>query len=155
MFSSIWANYSLLPIIFSLFSHESATVLLLKKNDLLTLCSRLYAYLPVLIYLRLTQLTRYCSALLFSSREEFLTFSLFLFFLQRGSVLTESSPPPLVGGRVGGLFEALSSSHCFFFHVASPCVISWHYLREDTHKKKCFFSVRNTKGVGRINPLDH
>ena len=28
-------------------------------------------------------------------------------------------------------------------------------LREDTHKKKFFFSGRATKGVGRVNPPDH
>ena len=27
-----------------------------------------------------------------------------------------------------------------------------HILREDTHKKKVFFSVGTTKGVGRVNP---
>ena len=95
MFSSIWANYSLLPIIFSLFSHESATVLLLKKNDLLTLCSRLYAYLPVLIYLRLTQLTRYCSALLFSSRgRAFNVFFVFVFSSERKRTYRVEPPSP-------------------------------------------------------------
>ena len=28
-------------------------------------------------------------------------------------------------------------------------------LREDTHKKKVFFSCRTTKGVGRVNLPDH
>ena len=34
-------------------------------------------------------------------------------------------------------------------------VIILVYLREDTHKKSCFFSGRATKGVGRVNPPDH
>ena len=29
------------------------------------------------------------------------------------------------------------------------------FLREDTYKKKVFFSGRTTKGVGRVNPPDH
>ena len=28
-------------------------------------------------------------------------------------------------------------------------------IREDTHKKMCFFSGRTTKGVGRVNSPDH
>ena len=28
-------------------------------------------------------------------------------------------------------------------------------FREDTHKKKFFFSGRATKGVGRVKPTDH
>ena len=29
------------------------------------------------------------------------------------------------------------------------------FLREDTHKKKCFFSGRTTKSVGWVNPPEH
>ena len=30
-----------------------------------------------------------------------------------------------------------------------------HSIREDTHKKSIFFSVRTTKGVGMVNAPDH
>ena len=33
-------------------------------------------------------------------------------------------------------------------------ILSFHFLREDTHKK-VLFSGRTTKGVGRVNPRDH
>ena len=34
-------------------------------------------------------------------------------------------------------------------------VVNCERIREDTHKKKCFYSGRTDKGVGRGNPPDH
>ena len=66
-----------------------------KKIIFLTLCSRLYAYLPVLIYLRLTQLTRYCSALLFSFRRRiFNVFFVFVFSSERKRTYRVEPPSP-------------------------------------------------------------
>ena len=39
--------------------------------------------------------------------------------------------------------------------LQSSVINSLWLLREDTHKKVCFFSDRTTKDVGRVNPPDH
>ena len=54
-------------------------------------------------------------------------------------------------------FEEKNPFYQLLFRV-SLCwlIISiFNGLREDTHKKSCFFSGRTIKGVGRVNLPDH
>ena len=49
----------------------------------------------------------------------------------------------------------MSSLDLEFLPRISLLAVVENGLREDTHKKRCFFSGLTTKGVGRVNPPDH